>query len=126
VGRLASILHPFALFLLLLYPTRYADLFAMREIFRAAEAAGLLTPSGRFWGQILGYNIPYHSQWFHHLVRFLAALIAYAPALLLTLALHHRLTFGRHLFDHSTRCARCRKILRHLTEPRCHSCSTPL
>lgn len=77
-----------AAFLLLAWPTYWIDLILMRELFRAAEALGLIGPGGPFWGQIAGRNIPRHSEAMHLLVRFLAALPAYVPALLVALGLY--------------------------------------
>lgn len=85
---LRSIPLALAAFLLLAWPIYWLDLILMRELFRAAEALGLIGSGGPFWGQIAGRNIPRHSEAMHLLVRFLAALPAYTPALLVAFGLY--------------------------------------
>ncbi len=77
--RLLGITLPLALFVLLLRPIVLGEQLAMRELFRLAMSLGLLPPTGSFWGQIYGLNIPMHSEAFHLLVRTLAGMLVFAP-----------------------------------------------
>ena len=61
----------------------------MRELFRLSMWLGILEPTGNFWGQIQGLNVPTHSESFHFLVRTLAGLIGFAPLCGVSLLLFH-------------------------------------
>ncbi len=89
--RVLPIVLALGLFAVLAWPSRRLDLLAMRELFRGAEALGIIRAGTNYWGQILGYNVPTHPDLLHALVRFLAALVAHAPALIVALTLHGRL-----------------------------------
>jgi len=112
------------LFGILVYPARYLDLLVLRELFGAAVAIGWLPAGGpSYWEEIMGRDIPLHSDLFHATVRFLAAIIAFAPVLLLTLTFYERIAF-RCAARGPTRCRRCGGELRNLVEPICDACGT--
>jgi hypothetical protein len=111
-----------ALFAALLFPSRWLELRAVRELLRGAEAAGLMDLSGGLGGQILGYNYYRKPEWVHWAVWVLSAAAAYAPALACSLLLAQRIGGG----SAHTRCGRCDAVLKGLTEPRCSACGEAL
>jgi hypothetical protein len=112
------------LFCALLYPAFRADWLLTRELFHAAESAGILTPGTRFWGQIEGRNIPLHSPAFHYAVRVVSVAVVFA--IVLAMCFGAPRLFGLCRGRAETRCGRCGGVLEHLVAPRCPHCGESL
>jgi hypothetical protein len=96
-------------------------LIVQREIYRAAEALGIMQAGGPLAGQIKGFNYLRSPEWMHPLSQFLGAAIGYGPALIVALLCFHRLAFGRFNLR-ATLCGNCGSALHQLREPRCPTC----
>jgi hypothetical protein len=123
--RVVAGLVSLATFCAFLYPASRADWLVTRELFHAAEWAGVLTSSGSFWGQIGGRNIPLHSTAFHIGVRVLSMAIVFGIVLPVCFAAPSALGLGERK-RRATYCGRCDQVLANLAEPRCPRCRESL
>lgn len=57
--------------------------YVMRSGYQFFELIGIMDPSGPLGGQISGFNYQRFPTWAHPVIRFLAAAIIYAPAILI-------------------------------------------
>lgn len=110
------------LFLTMAYPSFYLQLFCTREFLRLAAALGLSDSSRGLGGQILGFNYARHPRWVFHTAGFLAAAVAFIPALTASILTLRRLSGASRV----PLCGRCGHTLQNLSEPRCPYCHTDL
>ena len=123
--RITAGLVSLAIFCALLYPASRADWLVTRELFHAAESAGILKSGGRFWGQIAGRNIPMHSTAFHIGVRIVSMAIVFGIVLPVSFEAPSFLGLGGRK-RRATYCGRCSHVLANLAEPRCPQCGESL
>ena len=69
---------------------------------------------------------PQPPEWVEWTVSIGAALIAVAPAFLITIGFYHWMTFRGVAGDGKTRCGRCGGVLIGLDAPRCSYCEEPI
>jgi hypothetical protein len=112
-----------ALFASLAWYSFDLSLRARREVYRAAEFAGLMNPTGPLGGQIKGFNYQRNPAWVHLVASVLGAAAGFGPVLVATLLLYHRIAYGPFA---ATLCGRCGATLRNLAEPRCPRCRADL
>jgi hypothetical protein len=105
----------------LYWPSSWARLFAMREIYLATEAIGLMDPSAGLGGQVLGHNFARDPRWVHPAVSGIAGAVGFGPALVVSLLAMSRIA-GRG----GTWCGRCGAELKDLVEARCSACGASL
>lgn len=86
---------PLALFASLAHPVHTAEWLVMRELFRLSMWLGILPPTGGFWGQIGGLNIPLHSDAFHAIVRFASLAPTFVPLMVVSMLLWYRIRIAR-------------------------------